>query len=59
MGWVVNAMPRRLYPRDKILYPLYRRPGWPQGQSGRLRKISPLLGFDLRTVQPVASRYTD
>ena len=23
------------------------------------RKISPLLGFDHRTVQPVASRYTD
>jgi len=29
----------------------------PQGRSGVLRKISPPPGFDLRTVQPVASRY--
>jgi hypothetical protein len=27
--------------------------------SGRVRKISPTPGFDPRTVQPVASRYTD
>jgi hypothetical protein len=35
--------------------------GWvgPQGRSGRVRKIWPLQGFDPRTVQPVASRYTD
>jgi hypothetical protein len=35
--------------------------GWvdPQGRSERLRKFSPPLGFDPRTVQPVASRYTD
>jgi hypothetical protein len=38
---------------------LYRRLGGPQGQSGWLRKISPPPGFDPRTVQPVASRYTD
>jgi hypothetical protein len=29
------------------------------GRSGRVRKISPPLGFDPQTVQPVASRYTD
>jgi hypothetical protein len=35
--------------------------GWvgPQGRSGRVRKTSPPLGFDPRTVQPVASRNTD
>jgi hypothetical protein len=35
--------------------------GWfgSQGQSGRVRKISPPPGFDPLTVQPVASRYTD
>ena len=35
--------------------------GWlgPKGRSGQVRKISPLPGFDPRTVQPVASRYTD
>ena len=37
----------------------HRRVGGPQGQSGRVRKISPPPGFDPRTVQPVASRYTD
>ena len=31
----------------------------PQGRSGQVRKISPSPGFDSRTVQPVASRYTD
>jgi hypothetical protein len=30
-----------------------------QGRSGQVRKISPPQGFDPRTVQPVASRYTD
>jgi hypothetical protein len=29
------------------------------GLSGQVQKISPSLGFDLRTVQPVASRYAD
>jgi len=36
---------------------LYRRRRGPQGRSGRVRKISPLPGFDSRTVQSVASRY--
>ena len=40
-------------------YPLCRRLGRPQGRSGRVRKISPPPGFDPRTLQPVASRYTD
>jgi len=40
-------------------YPLYRRLGGPQGRSGRVRKISPPPGFDPRTVQPVASCYTN
>ena len=31
----------------------------PQGRSGRVRKISPPQGFDPRTLQTVASRYTD
>ena len=33
--------------------------GRPQGRSGRVRKITPPPGFDPRTFQPVASRYTD
>ena len=43
----------------KTQYPLYIRLGGPQGQSGHLRKILPPPGFDPRTVQPVASRYTN
>ena len=46
-------------PLVKTWYPLYRRLGGPQGRSGQVGKISPQPGFDPRTVQPVASRYTD
>jgi len=46
-------------PLGKTQYPLYWRLGGPQGQSGRVQKISPPLGFDPRTVQPIASRYID
>ena len=30
-----------------------------QGRSGRVRQISPPLGFDPPTIQPVSSRYAD
>jgi hypothetical protein len=46
-------------PPGKTRYPLYRRLGGPQGRSGQVRKISHPPGFDLRTVQHVACRYTD
>jgi hypothetical protein len=46
-------------PPGKTRYPLNRKMGGPQGRSGQSRKISPPPGFDTRTVQPVASRYTD
>jgi hypothetical protein len=46
-------------PQGKSRYPLYRRLSGPQGRCGRVRKISPPPGFGPRTVQPVASRYTD
>ena len=51
-------VPAALTP-GKTRYPLYRRLGGPQSRSGRVRKILPPPGFDPRTVQPVASRYTD
>jgi len=56
-GW---STPRsgRFSPRKLTWYPLYRRMGGPQGRSGRMRKISPLPGFDPQTDQPVASCYT-
>ena len=46
-------------PPGKTQYPLYRRLAGHQGRSGRVRKISPLPGFDPWTIQPVASRYAD
>ena len=49
----------RSLPPGKTRHPFYRRLGGPQGWSGQVRKISPPPGFDPRTVQPVASRYTD
>ena len=59
--WVVNATAWPLYRQER---PGTRciggtRPGRQQGRSGRVRKISPTPEFDPRTVQPVASRYTD
>ena len=35
-------------PPTKTRYPLHRRLGGPQGQSGQVRKISTLPGFDPR-----------
>ena len=50
--------PAALLP-GKTQYPLYRRMGGLQGWYGRVRKISSPPGLDPRSVQPVASRYTD
>jgi hypothetical protein len=46
-------------PPGKTRFSLYRRQGGPQDLSGWVQKISPPPGFDPRTVQHVASRYTD
>jgi len=46
-------------PPGKTRYPLYRRLGATQSRSGRMANILPPLGFNPRTVQLVASRYTD
>ena len=43
-------------PPGKTQYPLHRRLDGPPDRCGKSR---PPLGFDPRTVQPVASRYTD
>ena len=58
MEWVVKATPQPLY-HQETRYPLYRRLGGPQSRFGLVRIISHPPGFDPRTVQPVASRYTD
>ena len=50
--------PAALYPPGKARYPLYRRLGGPRRRFGRAENLAP-PGFDPRTVQPVAIRYTD
>ena len=57
-GW--STQPLGLFTLGKEAQcPLCRKLGGPQNRSGWVRKITPPLGFDSRTVQPVASRYTD
>ena len=59
MGWVVNAIPRQLYPRER---PDNRCIGGRVSPRASLdgRGISrPPAGFNPRTVHPVVSRYTD
>jgi hypothetical protein len=51
--------PNRFNPGKETWYLLYRRLSGPKDRSRRKRKISSPPGFDPRTVQPVASFYTD
>ena len=53
------SRPARSLPSGKTRYPFYGRLGGPQGRSRQVQKISLPPGFDPRTLQPVASRYTD
>ena len=50
--------PAALPPR-KTRYQLYRRLDGGESRSRQVLKISPPSGFDPRTVEPIASRYTD
>ena len=51
--------PLAALPPGKTQYLLYRRLGWPRAGLDGCEKSRLLPGFDPRTVQPVASRYTD
>jgi hypothetical protein len=51
--------PAALNPVKETQYSMCRRLGGPQDRSGRVRKLSSPPGFDPRTDQPVANRYTD
>ena len=58
-GWLVNATPPPLYPRERSgTHCIGGWVGLTAGLDGR-GKSRPTPGFDPRTVQPVASRYTD
>jgi hypothetical protein len=58
-GFGVASRPGRSIPEGKTRYALYRRLSGRKSRSGQVRKISPPSGFDLRTVQPVGSCYTN
>ena len=60
MGWVVNATPWPLYPRERDPS-THRTGGWvgPKAGLDGCGKSRPPLGSDPQTVQAVASRYTD
>ena len=53
------SRPGGFLPLGKTRYPLYRGLGGPQASLDRCGKFRPPSEFDPRTVQPVASRYTD
>jgi hypothetical protein len=55
--WVVSTTLRLLYPR-KDPVPISQEAGWAQVLSGRVVKCC-FHRLSIRTVQPVASRYTD
>jgi hypothetical protein len=57
VGWL--SLPDRFTPGNEDRYPLYRRLGGTQDRSGRVQEVTPPPGFDHRTCQTVASRYTD
>jgi len=57
--WGVRVTPLPLFTPGKDPVPIVQEVGWTQVRSGQVRKISPPPGFEPRTVQPVASRYTD
>ena len=47
------ARPSHTLPLGKTRYPIYRRLGGPQGQSGRAENLVS-IGIQSRTVQPIA-----
>jgi hypothetical protein len=57
-GWL-TPRPGRFTPGKEIRYPFYGSFCGPRVRSGRVGKILSSLGFEPRTVQRVASRYTD
>ena len=58
VGWS-TPRPSRFVPWKETRYPLCRRRGGPQGQSGQVQKIFPPSEFDPRTEHPASSCCTE
>jgi hypothetical protein len=58
-GWGVSVMPRPLFTPRKNPVPIVQEAGWAPGPVWTGQKISHPSGFDHRTAQPIASRYTN
>ena len=58
-GWGAASRPGRYLLPGKTRYPLYRRLVGPRASQDRCGKSRPRQRFDRRTVQPVASCYTN
>ena len=59
-GWGVSVTPRPLFTPGRDPVPIVQAAGWaPVPVWDRCGKFRPKQGFDPRTVQPVASCYTD
>jgi len=57
--WVVNAMPRPLYPREGDAVPIVDEAGWdPWPVWTGAENLAPPPGFDPWTLQPITIRYT-
>jgi len=59
-GWGFTVTPRPLFTPGKDPVPIVQETGWVPGPVWTgAENLAPPLGFDRRTVQPVAGRYTD
>jgi hypothetical protein len=58
-GWGVSVTPRSLFTPGKDPVPIVQEAGWATGPVWRGTENLVPPGFDPRTVQPLASRYTD
>jgi hypothetical protein len=56
---MVNSTTLPLYPRERDPVPIVQEAGWAPGPVWTAAENLALAGFDPRTVQPVASHYTD
>jgi hypothetical protein len=58
-NWAVNASPLPLYPREREPVPILQEGGWDSKTAWKCTENLIPQTFELGTVQPLASYYTD